>query len=445
MTNSNTVNASLARLTPNGWAVADQPAPNFRRLRRPFGEVGQKFFGLASTSPNFATDRTWHHKYLIESDFDAIQLVYYNHQPNDVAATGMIGATETADQSTANNVSQPMISGAAVTTKDDTTDAYGWRTVTWAGSPNMLALAGTAAVPTITKSDWIPLASVPRTDGGIGRLLLTRMYITGSVTQHTTLTSGQIRAEMLTPTAANRGRIFQSGNVIADAITTPATTIAISTNALPLGVNVRMKGGGATVLGIGDSTMQCVSQLNDRLSNWGLRACADVSNENFPVMWVNDGQASVTSSAYSATGLTAIAAWEPAIVVWQASSQNDSATSAGVYRYQANQKLARMQAAASYCRDNGITMIAQTAIPKNFSAAIDAERLIFNAALRDMAADGHWWICDLDRALSDQATPARMRADVNSGDDTHPSEAGIEVEAQVLAAVLRRILERPAD
>jgi len=411
-------------------------------ILRPRNEIGLKPFGLASVLTDSSVAQTYQMKFVIEADFDAVQLVYYSHQTNQVTnLIALVAATETASTSSTNNISQPIVGGTAYTNKDDTNDAYGWRSVTWGGAASPTAPAGSATAPSITKSDWIPCASVPRADGGVGRLLLVRGYVNGATNLHTVLNSGQIRAEMQTPSAENRGRIIQGAVVAGDAVTTQTSSpTALSTNAMCIGVNVRLRGVGLTVMCVGDSTTQCASLVNDRLTNWGFRACADVSTEAFPVQAINQGQASVNSAAYFARALDAAAAWSPGCIVYQVSSPNDLSTSAGVYRKANQDKLAQLQQLVSYGQTNGIAVIANTAFPKNHNATIDAERVALNTQLRRMASRGHILLADMDRVLSDGATPGRIRTAFNFGDDIHPNEAGVEAMSQELVNILRQLI-----
>lgn len=412
-------------------------------ILKPSNVIGHKLFGLASFTANSVLNRTWQHKFCLEADFDAIQLVYYNHQPNDITnATAIVAATETASTGSTNNISQPIVGGTAYTNKDDTAEAYGWRSVTWSGAASPTLPAGTAAIPTITTSDWIPIQSVPRADGGIGRLLLVRVYINGSVNQFTAVSTGQIDAAMRTASAANRGRTLQvasydSGDAVGTQTNSPT---ALGTIGLAIGVNIRTRGVGLSVMSVGDSTAQCVTLVADKLSSWAFRACADVSTEEFPVTYINHGQSSVNSAAYQARALEGAAIWQPGAIVFQALSPNDTSTNIGTFRYENLARMARLQQLLSYCQSNRIALIVNTGFPKNYSSTIDAERINFNTRLREMAARGHILLCDMDSVLSDGATPARIRSAFNYGDDIHPNEAGVEAMSQELRKALRRLI-----
>lgn len=410
--------------------------------QRLFGEGGPNGStnnGAGSTLAN----NTWQVKITAEADFDAVRILYLNHMTNTVVVSASVGATETAATDTTSNISDPVVGGAAYAVLDSTTDSYGFRSVTWAGAssitapaasipsgviPNVLAIP--YAIPSISTSDWVPLRSVPRADGGTLPLCILRFYLDGAANAFGYTGDSGKYPLMRTPTAANRGRIIQMSNIGNNGVTNPAfKPSSLATTAIPFIIQFRCRRRGVTVMSVGDSITENNGIVADRLSSWGFRACADLSTKDLPISYVNNGCSSMPSTTFWQHGLATMSAIKPDIATYSAWSPNNLPfTDAGVTRYKVMCMLAQTQDFIAACQQNGVTPIILTALPYvSLNAAQDNERKWLNAEIRKMGTFGQCIVCDIGAAMGDGATPERIPTALDfDGNGIYPSESAIE-------------------
>lgn len=351
-------------------------------------------------------------------------------------------ATETAATDTTANLSDPIVGGTAYAVLDSTTDAYGWRSVTWGGASSVTAAAATTpagqipntpampyVIPSINVSDWIPLRSVPRADGGALPLLLLRFYIDGAANAFGYAADSTKYLLMRTPTAANRGRVIQMGNIGNNGVTNPAfKPSSLGTTAIPFAVRFRCRRRGVTVMFVGDSITENNALVADSMSNWGLRACADLSTPDFPVASVNCGCSSMPTTTFWQHGKQMLNAIKPDIAIYSVWSPNNQPfTDAALTRYKATNMLAQAQDFVDYCQQNGVTPILLTGIPYvSMTASTDPERKWLVSEINKMGAGGHCIVVDTNAAIGNGATPERIKAACDYGDGIHPNESAIE-------------------
>lgn len=419
--------------------------------------LSQKRVGC-TVSLNSGLAYTYHLKGTCEAEFDAVQLVYYNHQTANAVAgfTAAVAATETAATDTATNLWQPVVGGSAVNTKDSTTDAYGWRTVTWSGASAAPSVSAAAAatpvpnvpacgvVPVVSVSDWIPLRSVPAADGSGLFYWMSRIYLNGVSNAYSFQADATRLPLMRTPTAANRGRILQVGAYVGDAIGTIGNQPATLGTTLPtVGLRFRCRKSGHTVMVVGDSITQADALVADKLSIWGARAAYDLSTPAVPVEFVNHGANSQNSTTFWLQGKLGLTTFAPSVAIYTAWSPNDNPfTDAGVTRYLTMHMLAKAHDFVAACRAAGVVPILTTGIPYGaLSASIDAERQWLKSQVLAMEASGYCVVADTDGVISDGAVPARIKAAYDYGDGIHENEAAIEALAVgVIRDAIRRAI-----
>lgn len=424
--------------------------------QRLFGEGGPN----GSTNNNAGSllaNNTWQVKITAEADFDAVRVIYLNHMSNTVTVAASVAATETAATDSTANLSDPIVGGTAYAVLDSTTDAYGWRSVTWAGASSVSATAAATptgqipntpampyVIPSINASDWIPLRSVPRADGGTLPLLLLRFYIDGAANAFGYTADATKYPLMRTVTAANRGRIVQMSNVGNNGVTNPAFKPSfLGSTAIPFAIQFRCRRRGATVLVVGDSITENNGLVADRLSNWGLRACADLSTAGFPIAAVNCGCSSMPTTTYWQHGKQMLNAIKPDVAVYAVWSPNNQPfTDAALTRYNVSNMLAQAQDFVDYCQQNGVTPILLTGIPYvSMTESTDPERKWLVAEVNKMGSGGHCIVVDTNAAIGDGATPERIKSAYNYGDGIHPNESAIEsVIVPLIKAAIQQAL-----
>lgn len=92
-----------------------------------------------------------------------------------------------------------------------------------------------------------------------------------------------------------------------------------------------------------------------------------------------------------------------------------------------------VQAFINLCHANGVIPVILTSIPSINIANVtdDNARLAINAQARLLASDTVL-IGDMDAVMTDNASPARILAGLDTGDGVHPSSAGSAVMFPVL-------------
>lgn len=399
--------------------------------------IGWKPIGI-NVSVGLSAGRTYCMKLALPADFDAVQLIHFHH--DSVATTvysAAIAATETAAADTAAVRFKPIVNGGEQNALDNTSDIYGWRSVTWGGAQTITPAAAAAKeAPIVTASDWIDCASVPRADGGTLPLLLVRLNARGGVNSYYTTAAG---ADV--ENSVNRGLIAFGGSY---ADTTGAMVTAPGDNTPPgaydyrlppLGFRIRSRKLGLTIMGIGDSITQVTQTVPDKLSSWGFRAAAALTAAGLPCGWINSGVASFNQATYWAAAKPQLSIWRPSVAVFAGFSPNDgNFANAGDMRFKMMRAGSRVADFVETCVAAGISPIVANGLPCSASrigaAATDVERVAYNARLAQIQARGVR-VLDWDGLMSNGASPARIRSE-NQYDETHPNEAGVQMQARQL-------------
>jgi len=449
MTDSSSVSSALATLTAAGWQVMEgysvRPGmfvpPRF--TKRGMFALANTAGGTAIGTP-FVTDRTWQTKFQIPcASFSAVRIGIRNQQGNTVNCKGLVGSTETADFSTAANQSGCIVSGARVDTVDDTADYTGWQTLKQAGSAAMVLAAGGGALNTssITWTDWVPIQSVPRADGGTGSLINVRLWYQGTVTNYGFCSSV---ASLQATSAANRGFLAQTVYVDADAVAAPATAMAVTNSFMcPVVIEFASKDILASVGVVGDSHSDSTGSVADNRSNWCLRACGDLSTPTQAVLPVNMACSGSVMDAYWTLAQAHMTLAQPDILIFEAVSPNGAGafvpTGAPSLRYK-HMALYRNQIYSflRFCRLNRVVPILMTGFPNEGynTAAWDAERRAFQA---EIIASGAL-VINTWPLVGDGGTP-ELYNPLYKLNTTHPNEAGVELVTPYVKAKISEALQ----
>ncbi len=286
------------------------------------------------------------------------------------------------------------------------------------------------------------------------RYLLVRVK---TVTQTSYWNTESTRVNSLTDTV-NRGRIHSTARATGvDYATTPSsgTTFATGVNGpyVSFVVEYRSRKRGITVMYVGDSrgayayghpTDAAPSPgSSDYVFSPGMRAAAIASTENLPVDCVNVSFAQKSSQQYFQVAIDALAAgMRPNVFVVEPWSPNNPVTNAALAKLSASKELARLAEFCDLARTYGAVVVANTPTPHQGTAVgVDAVRQSIAAKLATMASSGRLILADMRTAVTtpaslgtsqEQWTPALTWDQV-----MHPSEAGVEVQANVLGTVLK--------
>lgn len=382
--------------------------------RKAFSEM------LASViSGTAALGRTYQSVLALDGDFDAIQIVFGNEHTAGYNLTASIFAV---DNDTVDDSSHFPTTGLTSVTKG--------------GSGTIAVAAGAADIPVLTETDWIPITSIPRTDGGELPLLSVRVYIDSNGGAGVTTTNHNGGAEIATFNAATDRKWFNYRSFNQDGVTTPSGFTAASTDdpgvVQPVfAVRARLRGGGITVMAVGDSTVSGITNTTTgRWNNWIFEACQSASTTSVPVMPVNLGISGQTGINYLTNGENAIDSYAPDIAVYMSTSVNDGAFDAA----EITATIGRTLEFVEYCRTRGIIPIVTTRWPTAAGVALAED---FNNYIRGM---NNVHVLDIDAAVGTGAANARTwLAGTVNGDNVHVNHVGELLVANRLATIINEI------
>jgi len=401
-----------------------------------FGSLirGVTFNQTASLS---TVDATYGLKIEAESDFDAVAVCWRNRGANPMTAcNAIVGVTETADTTTNASISQVVIGGIAYGQLAPAGSVLGWRPVTWGGNATVTIGSGASAVQWAV-SDFIPLSSIPRADGGTRPLVMIRAHHNGVAEPHVFIDSTTGQAAR-TATYANRGRIAQISDVT-NGVTNPAATGGLTVAGFEVFPIFRYRKPCINVMCCGDSIQQNNALVADSVSSAGWRASADASTPSRPVHYQNLSASGKSFDEYWARGKELInAGVVPQVLIITPWSINDGFTTPD---RQIETGRSRCTDILKYAYQKGIEYVVWFPIlPFNtMTSAQDGFRKSYNAFLQAMAAD-NFGTKALSFAVGNGATPEQWIAGLNFGDGTHPNEVCIDtVMAPAMTQIIRAL------
>jgi hypothetical protein len=386
----------------------------------------------ATISAGYTISTLW----TLESSVDAgwVRLVYMN----DSAAAYTISATAISPSSEINDGYTPKDGTGTnnqtlwtnVTFNNGGANVQPWNqtagsvaTITVPANPN-----ANVAIPALTYSDWMYFSPLARLDGTTGLpLLLARTYYA----------SGG-RADNVgspSPSAINpiTGRDFISNHSNSNGVATPSSfSVAGTGYVAPYMVEYYSKVPGATLLSIGDSTIQGF-QSTSFVCGFSMRAAAAISSPALPISSLAQGWTGQIVENYIPRGIIANNALQPQFTLILVASQNDPITAA----QQDTSWLLAMQAVQA-ARSVGSTpiLVTPTPWPSCTTTTLESYRLI---NLNRAKASG-LPVVDYNAIVGNGGNPATLLPQYNSGDNKHVNDAGNAAVAAVLAPMLAAML-----
>ena len=305
-----------------------------------------------------------------------------------------------------------------------------------------------AMVPRLYFSDWVPLASVPRTDGGAGRLVHVRTLIAAGRAMRGVTTSADGRGTPADPVALT-GRSYQTCFLRGDF--TNGDTVVPELDAVPppaqgrglvYGVQAMCRRHGATVQMVGDSIGSGHGSRTDH-TGFAPLAASLVSTPSLPVCFLQSGTYAQPSFGFHRAAMQDLEAASVAVAVIQTWSGNDvhAAMSGAQAQVAADNAWHAALRYGDLVRRQGGVPIYLSAVPqktKCVTPAQDAARLSSVARCAELARSGEFTI-DLNAILGDGNSPTGYAPPLTN-DEFHPNHAGHERVAAVLAPLLAAII-----
>lgn len=353
-------------------------------------------------------------------EFFAVRLVFVNYS----TSTQTITAAKVAVSPTAFN------DGTGLT----------WLDVRFGGStsgthPAGFGGTGQNIMGSLFYSDWVELASIPRTDfPGRSPLLYTRAYFAAASSQQ------QVFGNAMSDYAAaglsdayEFGASVTAGDTVSTIIA--QTPTASGTWICPVGVEYMYSRPTITVADVGDSLF--AGQLGDTVSaGWRPvtdRACRIKRAARPGVIYV-PGSFAVRGQNTAASYVNAreiITRLKPDVMVFKAWSPNDGLPTQSLM----DAAWRRVLQLVDHCLANGVQPVVVTSYPVNTYTAGEIALLeAQNARVRALAP--LVLVSDEGAAIADPANPGKINPAYLAGAGTHLNDAGYAAAAAVRAAVL---------
>ena len=405
-----------------------------------------------------------------EADFDAVRLVYaivrggerYEVAGAAVAATSLAAMTAMPTDSVGNGVAFTTMTfanqGRNVAYADQPAPGLWASTALRLDAMPGLADAAPAIIPEPVFSDWIPMASVARVDGGVGRLLVIRSLVAQGRRMIGPFSSHRPGFDASDP-AAVTGRCYWKLSVEGDLLHgTPAVARATLDRGwlgrgLVLAVQLHLLRPGATVQAVGDSIIQGTG-FEQTLATGGFIGfahilCAMVSSPDCPVTLLQCGVGGERSGDFIEAARRTLAWSEVSIALIQTWSGNDS----GVCNTPP-ECVAAADAAWDRAMRYGDLVRAQGGVPIFLSAVpqapgmgspeAEAARRSSITRCATLAAQGEMTF-DLDGLLGDAAEITNYKPMYRWIDNIHPNTLAHYAIANAMAGTVRAIIGQPGE
>lgn len=369
------------------------------------------------------TPKTFRVTLTLAQHFDAIRVIFVN---------GATGGGYT-------------VAGCNARVLANLTDALPTPTTVTLPSSGVLPVSPSSTRRSYLLSDWIPLSSVPRTDGGIFPLLNIDAYVS-SASSISIMGNGSNDNFANWATRPN-GRIWRMRHNDGDCVTTPANFVSTTDRIQsPIaGIQYSARGKVITVMGLGDSITDGRGTYIGE--GFGVPACEAISDINgVAVEWANLGWAGASSNTWASPAFEDViaAGIVPDAIVFSGGSPNDLSSPAITA---ANINICRQHIVRTLrnAQLNKVVPFIWTILPvepgtKDFNGT-DALRREHNDYIRSLASRGVN-ILDFDREIAGN-TDSDGQVLPKTGtmaDGIHPGDVGNAALSLILQAGLKRYI-----
>jgi hypothetical protein len=402
-------------------------ALNLRKVRG-----ARLFSGSAFATAGTPAGTTWHATVALPVPFTHVAPLFFNLETGTIT----IGACAVAAVANAT----PIANGGVYPSSSAT-----WVPALFAGAASGVMPARAAAnQPQLFAADMTALQSIPSNDGSGMYYVGVRAYMPGTGYSYVGFQQS-LDADAATIAALGNQKMRVSSQLV-DGVTTPAsfTQGASTGNSVLCGVMFRSESGVLTVAECGDSTTRGFIGSGANSSNTGggvagsvMRALAAMTTPALPAVCANAGCAGAVPADYEANGERYLALLKPACATYQIASINRAVVSQAI----ADESMAYFLKFVDFCQGLGIVPIGKTCKPQNLgSVGADVYRQALNTRLKTLCSSLGLLCIDEDAAVADPAAPYQYLAAYDSGDHSHPSNAGYDVLKDAARAVMSQLI-----
>lgn len=384
--------------------------------RNPSNVATRLFGGRMSTiTPGVA--QTYQISTELAADFDAVRPIFAN--------TGRFGFAMRA------------VAASVVGSEADLNNSAGtWAQGTRAGLTRIYAenSPGNGRVA-YTTTDWIPLASIPRTDGGTKPLVIVRAYFPAYANLPV---YGDGTDDFTNWATRNDGRIWASRAQAVEGVNNPANFTSTTNNSQSpiVGVQYLVRGKAVTVLATGASNTDGRGTYLGE--GFAMPAIEDLTDAETTYEYANAGWAGQTRSIYTERTIDILGSEiRPDVLVLETGSGNDAPTT--ITTDIVNEFRAQRGRMIAEARRYGVPVVLWTWLPATEAVrpwgATDALRRAYNTECLELAGAGVV-VVDAAAAVEGATTGSGQveLAPAYTTDGVHLNDAGNAAVADILKA-----------
>jgi lysophospholipase L1-like esterase len=403
-------------------AIADS-----RYTRQGYGNVGTRTMMGAMLTLNNSTASTYQVTMEVAQQFDAVRLILANHVQN-ISPYTIVAAVSTPTSAADLNNSSGTWANLNVGSNQGN---WPWRI-----SP----AANSSQRPAFTVTDWFPIRSAARTDGGINPLVSLRVYAGATAALPAYGYGTDSYSNWATRTD---GRIWSARQMSGNGISTPSSfTSTTEQGASPIiGIQYLARGRVITIAGVGDSITagRGDTYLND---SFVAQAAASLSVPSVTAVEVaNLGWPGQVGGLFHQRAIDLLQSeLRPDILVFPSGSPNDDPTT--ITSTDVNEFARQRAQVLAACAEARVVPVLWTWLPTNTAVrpygAADALRVADNATV--IATPG-LLTADTATAISGITSGGQVQMSTTyTTDGIHPNDAGQTLLKGILAPVLKQAL-----
>src|SRR4030095_6701841 len=382
--------------------------------------IATRVFGGRMGTLDNTTPKTFQIATELAQHFDAVRVLFANTDMTYSHAMRLVAVAAANSKADLNNPSGTFVTG----TRNAMQRIYA-------------ELAPGTGRMAFTASDWIPVSSVPRTDGGTKPLLVARVYMNISATLPV---YGNGTDDFTNWAARTNGRIWSSRYQDGLAVTSGFTSTTERSQSPIVGFQYLSRGKVVTVAATGDSiTDGRGTYLGEGFVMPALEQMSDMSSTVYEYMNLGwSGQATVTFAERAIDTLQS--EFKPDVLIMPSGSPNDVAppiTQAHIDNDRYNRNRVSAEAAKQ-----SVPVVYWTWAPTNTAVkdygSSDALRVAYNAEVMALGSRGAF-VADLSAAISGVTTNGQVQMLAGSNNDgIHPNDTGYALMKEALLPVLKR-------
>lgn len=418
-----------------------------RKISRPPQNIGTRIFGgrWANTRDLVASPQTYESLMTVAAPFDAFRLIF--GQANNAGLTAS-NVTVKSGVALVPDVSDAAV-GALISTD--------YQAVTFAGGSvtGTLAPAASERGRSYLISDWIPLPSVPRTDGGSLPAIVVRAYASGGLGVLQGIASTNFAPWYTHPS----GRIWKTYRRAGDYVTSSqnlyrsGATATTTGETVIVGIQYLARGKVQNIIPFGDSITEGpgngTSPSSGTYAGEGFMLPAAISLDRpaLAVEYSDLGWSSATASDFLSNIQSAIAAGIVArgdVCPLPTGSNND--TAAPITDLAIKVMRGKLGICSALLQQAGAIPLRWTYPSFNTSVKAygtsDAKRRALNDEWRALATTNGMVVADIDATLAgvdDGTGQVQLKAGYTA-DGAHPNDAGNALAAPVMSRALAQMI-----